>query len=174
MAEIQIKVKHQGKIYDLAVDPESRGEELKYQLFSLTNVEPANQKILAKKLVKDDTMLSALGLKDGTTITLIGNPSAEAMFERPEKTKFTEDMTEEELAQQEGAIPGGCPITAHSVIMSLEQMLTLSCCIAGLQNTGNTCYANASLQVLRSIPELQDALSSYRPAAGKFLALVCL
>jgi ubiquitin carboxyl-terminal hydrolase 14 len=141
MAEVQIRVKHQGKVHEVSVNTESTGEELKLQLYSLTNVEPENQKILAKKLVKDDTPLSSLGLKNGTQITLIGAPSAEAMMEAPrEKMKFAEDMTEAELAQQEGAIP------------------------AGLQNTGNTCYANATLQTLRAIPELQEELQKYTTA----------
>jgi ubiquitin carboxyl-terminal hydrolase 14 len=138
MAEVEIKVKHQGKVYEVAVNPESTGEELKMQLYSLTNVEPENQKILAKKMVKDDTPLSSLGLKKGSVITLIGNPSAENFAQAPrEKMKFAEDMTEAERAQQEGAIP------------------------AGLQNTGNTCYANATLQTLRFIPELQQELQNY-------------
>lgn len=148
MAEIEVKVKHQGKLYDIAVNTESTGEELKYQLYSLTNVEPENQKVLAGKIVKDDTPLSSLKLKKGATITLIGSPSAQNVVEVPrEKMKFAEDMTEAELAQQEGATP------------------------AGLQNTGNTCYANASLQVLRTIPELQDALKTYTapPAASSSL-----
>jgi ubiquitin carboxyl-terminal hydrolase 14 len=138
MAEVQVKVKHQGKVYDVSVNTESNGEELKMQLYSLTNVEPEHQKIIAKKMVKDDTPLSSLGLKNGAIVTLIGSPSADAMVEAPrEKMKFTEDMTEAELAQQEGAIP------------------------AGLQNTGNTCYANATLQTLRAIPELQQELQRY-------------
>lgn len=146
MAELQLKVKHQGKIYDVSINPESNGEELRYQLYSLTNVEPENQKIIAGKMVKDDTPLSSLKLKPGALITLIGHPSAQVVAEVPkEKMKFAEDMTEAELAQQEGATP------------------------AGLQNTGNTCYANASLQVLRTIPELQEALKTYTaaPAAGQ-------
>lgn len=144
MAEIPIKVKHQGKVYDVEVNPDSTGEELKMQLYSLTNVEPQNQKVLAKKMVKDDTLLSSLGLKPGMTITLMGSPSAEVLIQAPkEKMKFTEDMTEAELAQQEGAIP------------------------SGLQNTGNTCYANATLQTLRSIPELQQELNGYQPSAAQ-------
>lgn len=143
MADIPIRVKHAGKVYDLEVNTESTGEELKMQLYSITNVEPENQKVLAKKLVKDDTPLSSLGLKPGMTITLMGTPSADVVKEAPkDKMKFAEDMTEAELAQIEGAIP------------------------AGLQNTGNTCYANATLQTLRAIPELQQELISYKPSAS--------
>ncbi|KXS96676.1 hypothetical protein AC579_3835 [Pseudocercospora musae] len=142
MADMPIKVKHQGKTYDVEISPDGTGEELKMQLYSLTNVEPENQKILAKKMVKDDTLLSTLGLKPGQMITLIGNPSDKIIKDVPrEKLKFAEDMTEAELAQQEGATP------------------------AGLQNMGNTCYANATLQTLRSVPELLSELKTYRPAA---------
>lgn len=143
MAEIAIKVKHQGKVHDLEVDVENgTGEDLKVQLYSLTGVEPDYQKIVAKKMVKDDTLLKSLGLKPGQTITLIGNPSDKVVIDAPtEKMKFAEDMTEAELAQQEGAIP------------------------AGLQNMGNTCYANATLQTLRAVPELIEELRVYKPAA---------
>lgn len=144
MAEIPIKVRHQGKIYDVDVDPTSTGEELKMQLYSLTNVEPQNQKVLAKKMVKDDTPIASLGLKPGQFITLMGSPSADVVVEAPrEKMRFAEDMTEAELAQQEWAVP------------------------AGLQNTGNTCYANSTLQTLRSIPELQQELMSYKPSSSQ-------
>jgi len=32
---------------------------------------------------------------------------------------------------------------------------------AGLNNLGNTCYMNATLQCLRSVPELRDAIKKY-------------
>ncbi|KAF1827966.1 cysteine proteinase [Dissoconium aciculare CBS 342.82] len=143
MAEVPIKVKHQGKVYDLEVDTSATGEILKMQIYSLTNVEPENQKVLAKKIIKDDTPLASLGFKAGTVITLIGNPSANVVTEVPkDKVKFAEDMTEAELAQLDGAIP------------------------AGLQNMGNTCYANATLQTLRAVPELLEELKSYKPGAA--------
>jgi len=143
MAEVPIKIKHQGKVYDLEVDTSATGDVLKMQIYSLTNVEPENQKVLAKKIIKDDTPLSSLGFKAGTIITVIGNASANVVTDVPkERVKFAEDMTEAELAQQEGAIP------------------------AGLQNMGNTCYANATLQTLRAVPELLEELKGYKPGAA--------
>jgi ubiquitin carboxyl-terminal hydrolase 14 len=141
MAAIPIKVKHQGKTYDVEVDPSSNGEELMFQLYSLTNVEPDNQKVMAGKMIKKDTQLSTIKWKPGQLVTLIGQPSSDVVMDVPkEKMKFIEDMTEAEMAKRAGAIP------------------------AGLNNTGNTCYANATLQTLRMIPELQDQLQIYRPA----------
>lgn len=134
-------VKHQGKRHEVELDPTSTGETFKYQLYSLTGVEPERQKILVKGgQLKDETDLSTLGAKPGQTFMMMGTPSAEGagVLERPkEKMRFMEDMTEEEAARQEGATP------------------------AGLQNLGNTCYLNSTLQTLRSVPELQDELLKY-------------
>lgn len=141
-----VVVKHQGKKYDVELDPEATGETFKYQVYSLTNVEPERQKILVKGgQLKDDTPLSSLKAKPGQQFMMMGTPSGDAAssVDRPaEKIKFLEDMTEAEAAQIEGATP------------------------AGLQNLGNTCYLNSSLQVLRSIPELNQALQTYSESGG--------
>ncbi|KAI1067858.1 hypothetical protein LB507_010451 [Fusarium sp. FIESC RH6] len=145
MSTISVVVKHQGKKHDVEVDPSSTGEDFKLQMFSLTNVEPERQKILIKGgQLKDDADMSKLGLKPGQVIMMMGTPSAGGgdLVRPKEAIKFVEDMTEAEQAQQVGATP------------------------AGLINLGNTCYLNSTLQTLRLIPELQDALVKYSPSSG--------
>ncbi|KAF7908672.1 uncharacterized protein EAF01_004427 [Botrytis porri] len=141
MSNIPIIIKHQGKKYDIELDPTSNGETLKYQLYSLTGVEPERQKILVKGgQLKDDTDLSKIGAKPGQTFLMMGTPAEGGTLSKPkEPIKFVEDMTEAEAAQQVGATP------------------------AGLQNLGNTCYLNSTLQTLRAIPELQDSLQKFTP-----------
>lgn len=148
MATITVAVKHQGKKYDVEVEPSSTGEDFKLQLYSLTGVEPDRQKILVKGgQLKDDTDMSKLGLKPGQVIMMMGTPGEGTIVRPTEKVKFVEDMTEAEAAQQAGATP------------------------AGLVNLGNTCYMNATLQTLRAIPELQDALAGYKPSGADMLDL---
>ncbi|KAF2666395.1 cysteine proteinase [Microthyrium microscopicum] len=157
MTTIPVVVKHQGKKYDVELDPSSNGETFKFQLYSLTGVEPERQKILVKGgQLKDDTPLSSLGAKKGHVFMMMGSPSGSGtVIEKPkEKIRFLEDMTEAEAAQSEGAIP------------------------PGLQNLGNTCYMNATIQTLKSIPELQSELgkssqsSSQSDASSAFASLL--
>lgn len=68
--------------------------------------------------------------------------TSEAIAEAPvEKVKFIEDMSENEIAQ------------------AIELP-------AGLVNLGNTCYLNAVVQCLRSVPELRDVLKEFKQDAG--------
>ncbi|OBT57258.1 hypothetical protein VE04_01895 [Pseudogymnoascus sp. 24MN13] len=143
-------VKHQGKKYEVELDPTSLGEVFKFQLYSLTGVEPERQKMLITGgQIKDDTDLSKLGAKPGQTFMMMGTPATDGnAISRPkEKTKFVEDMTEAEQARQDGATP------------------------AGLQNLGNTCYLNSTLQTLRAVPELQKELAKYKGTTDSNSAL---
>lgn len=131
----------------MELDPSATGETFKYQLYSLTGVEPDRQKILVKGgQLKDDTVLSSLKAKAGQTFMMMGTPadsSGPADLGRPkEAVRFIEDMSEAEVARVDGATP------------------------AGLQNLGNTCYLNSTLQTLRSVPELQQELLRYSSSNG--------
>ncbi|KAI9845612.1 MAG: deubiquitinating enzyme [Thelocarpon superellum] len=147
MTAIPVIVKHQGKRHNVDLDPTSTGEVFKYQVYSITGVEPDRQKIIVKGgQLKDHTDLTTLGIKPGHTFMMMGTPStgdgAGEVLQRPkEKMRFVEDMTEAEAAKVAGAIP------------------------AGLQNLGNTCYLNSTLQTLRVVPELQQELAKYKPPA---------
>jgi len=150
MALRAVCVKHRGEKYEIEVDEDSLGEEFKHQIYSVTGVEPDRQKVLIKGAqLKDDTPMAKLGLKPGQTILMMGTPGegGGAIVRPSEKIKFVEDMSMAEVAKQAGAIP------------------------SGLANLGNTCYLNATLQTLRSIPELREALSQWKsePTPGSVL-----
>ncbi|KAK9448871.1 uncharacterized protein V1518DRAFT_416546 [Limtongia smithiae] len=139
MSTIPIVVRHAGKKYEVLVDLDEPGEVFKYQLFSLTGVDPDRQKILVKGgQLKDDADMKALGLKPNQALMMLGT-AGELPKEPPVKTKFVEDMTDQQLA-----------LATKSPI--------------GLQNLGNTCYLNSTLQCLRVMPELGDELNLYAPA----------
>uniref|UniRef100_A0A8C8HGY2 Ubiquitin carboxyl-terminal hydrolase n=1 Tax=Oncorhynchus tshawytscha TaxID=74940 RepID=A0A8C8HGY2_ONCTS len=80
------------------------------------------------------------GTLKGMTLLMMG--SAEALPEEPAvRPMFVEDMTEDQLASA----------------------MEMPC---GLTNLGNTCYMNATVQCLRSVPELKGALRRYAGALG--------
>ena len=67
------------------------------------------------------------------------------------------DMDDEELAEAVGDLEFfGRTLQGGTDSRSVQLALPV-----GLKNLGNTCYMNATLQVLRAIPELQTALTGY-------------
>ncbi|KDD75798.1 ubiquitin carboxyl-terminal hydrolase [Helicosporidium sp. ATCC 50920] len=116
----------------------------KHQLYSLCGVPAERQKILGLKggLLKDDADWDKLGLREGQCLTLMG--TADAVPEAPQHAQaFVEDLPEDEQD--------------HSGLGKYG---------AGLENLGNTCYMNSTLQCLYGIPELRASLLSQPTSAG--------
>ena len=131
------------KFENVELDTTAPVELFKAQLFALTSVPVERQKIMGVKggTLKDDADMSALGIKEGQNLMLMG--SAEKAPEAPEvKTVFAEDMPAIEVAAMATDNPGG------------------------LANLGNTCYLNSSLQCMKAIPELNLSLKQYAGAGA--------
>lgn len=127
------------KFPGVEVDAEAGVEQLRAQLFALTNVPPQKQKLLAKgKQIKADGDLAKV--KDKQTLMMMGS-AAELAAPPTQPVRFQEDMTEAEKAGLDDAKS------------------------AGLHNLGNTCYMNSTLQVMRHIPELSSGVKAH--AASK-------
>ena len=135
---VRIKLKWNKEAYDnVDVDLAAGVSAFKDTVYNLTAVPKDRQKLMAKGAwtgtLKDDADLTATGMKDGQQIMLMG--SAEVVAAPREAIKFVEDMTLEEQALKGAIIP------------------------AGLVNLGNTCYMNATVECLRYMPELREALT---------------
>ncbi|KAI0214284.1 Ubiquitin carboxyl-terminal hydrolase 14 [Lamellibrachia satsuma] len=123
------------KFKDIECNTGEPPELFKAQLFALSGVQPDRQKVMVKGNVIKDDAWGNVKLRDGMTLLMMGSVD-ELPAEPSEKPMFMEDMTEQELAS------------------AMEMP-------AGLTNLGNTCYMNATLQCLKSVPELKDALQRY-------------
>nr|CAB3267544.1 ubiquitin carboxyl-terminal hydrolase 14-like [Phallusia mammillata] len=122
------------KYTDVDLCTEETPDVFRLQLFSLTNVLPERQKLMVKgATIKDEW--GNVKLKNGATLLMMG--TAEELPQEPvEKTVFLEDMTDDQL-------------------VSAMDLVT------GLENLGNTCYMNATVQFLKTVPELEQALQKY-------------
>lgn len=145
MGTVRVEVKWGKEVFkDVEIDLSEPPTVFKSQLFSLTGVPPERQKIMGVKggLLKDDADWAKLGLKAGQKLSMMG--TADKVPEAPQQQQtFMEDLPEEE-----------------------QDTSGMSKYGAGLQNLGNTCYMNSTVQCLYAVPELRSSLTNYNSAAG--------
>eukprot|EP00727_Mastigamoeba_balamuthi_P003321 m51a1_g12987 putative ubiquitin-specific protease 6 (544) ;mRNA; r:789-2898 len=150
------------KYDDVAVDLDQPPHAFKEHLSSLTSVPVDRQKVMIPKagLLKDDSDWAKINLKDGAVLTLIG--SAE-VIERPAgaPTVFAEDVAPAPSAAAAASAAG----EGGAVVEGVQGYRP------GLKNLGNTCYMNATVQVLaRACPEAQEPLAAEAAADRRSLA----
>ncbi|CAK0784473.1 hypothetical protein CVIRNUC_007677 [Coccomyxa viridis] len=140
---VLVSVKWGKESHDVDVDTTMPGLVFKNQLYSLTGVPPERQKIMVKGgMLKDDADLSKLNLKAKQKLMMMG--TADKLPDAPTNAPvFMEDLPEEEQ-----------DVTGYAKYG------------AGLQNLGNTCYMNSTVQCLYKVPELRQSLAAYQAVAG--------
>lgn len=144
MPQYKVSVKWgKQKFSDVEISTDEAPDVFKLQLYSLTNVLPERQKIMLKGMtIKEEW--GNIKLKNGATLLLLG--TAEELPKEPEvKPVFVEDMSEDQLA-------------------SALDLVT------GLENLGNTCYMNSSVQLLTTVPEFEEKLLRYDGRSSNLMA----
>ncbi|XP_059475177.1 ubiquitin carboxyl-terminal hydrolase 14 [Neocloeon triangulifer] len=138
MPVFKVKVKWGKNTYsDIELNSDEDPLLFKAQIFALTGVQPDRQKVMLKGAQLKDDGWGDLPVKNGATFLMLGT-AEELALEPEKKTVFMEDLSEAEL----------------------NTKLDLP---AGLVNLGNTCYMNATVQCLKTVPELKKALVDLRP-----------
>ncbi|XP_065890713.1 ubiquitin carboxyl-terminal hydrolase 14-like [Dysidea avara] len=142
MPSFKVKVKWGKERYDdVELNTDEAPEVFKIQLFTLTGVPPERQKVMISGAMITDTDWGRAKekIKEGCTLMLMG--SADKLPEKPkDQVRFVEDMSESEAA---------------ALLYP-----------TGLINLGNTCYMNSTVQCLKAVPELKEAIQGFQPDAA--------
>lgn len=130
-----IKVKWGKETFDVEVSLTSTMQDLRGQLQSLTNVPADKQKIMGLKPAanKPETTLADAGVTPGKAIMLIGSAEGTA-------------IPTAQAAEVEDTSGGHAQTSATS---------------NGLRNIANTCYLDSAIQLVRTMPEVKEALAAY-------------
>ncbi|XP_041984685.1 ubiquitin carboxyl-terminal hydrolase 14 [Aricia agestis] len=142
MPKVPVKVKWGKEIYpDVEVNTDDEPVLFKAQIFALTGVQPERQKVVCKGITLKDESWDNFKLTKNALVMVMGSKEEDVPTAPVEQTRFVEDMNESELA----------------TVLDLPE---------GLINLGNTCYMNATVQCLRTVPELRNALLNYDQSSG--------
>ncbi|XP_047525254.1 ubiquitin carboxyl-terminal hydrolase 14 [Pieris napi] len=142
MPKVSVKVKWGKELFkDVEVNTDDDPVVFKAQIFALTGVQPERQKVVCKGVTLRDDSWANFKLSNNALVLVMGSKEEDLPTAPVEKTKFVEDMNESELA----------------TALDLPE---------GLINLGNTCYMNATVQCLKTVPELRNALLDYDPTSG--------
>ena len=156
---MSVTVKWGKESYTVEVSPADGVGALRAQLYSLTRVPPARQKLTCKAwkgVLRDDADLGGAGLTAGTIMLLMGSA--------------------EDAAAAGGGAGGGAGAAPVVFVEDLPKSAIVAAghaLPAGLINTGNTCYMNSALEAVRFVPEVKEALADLRvrataaPAVGR-------
>ncbi|VDP13280.1 unnamed protein product [Soboliphyme baturini] len=125
------------KFEDIVLDMKEKPLLFKAQLFALTGVQPSRQKVLFKGKILNDDSWEGFCVKEGALFLLMGSVEDDQPAQAVQKPVFLEDLSADER----------------------EKALDLP---LGLLNLGNTCFMSATIQCLKTVPELVDALNKFR------------
>mmetsp|Transcript_9361 Transcript_9361/g.40673 ORF Transcript_9361/g.40673 Transcript_9361/m.40673 type:complete len:495 (-) Transcript_9361:259-1743(-) len=141
----KVSVKWDKQMYrDVEVDMSAPLELFKTQLWTLTGVSPDRQTLMIKgKKLRDDTGWASVTLKPNTMVLMMGT-TGELISEPAEKIVFAEDLDQDD------------PDALNQLVVK-----------RGLQNFGNLCYVNSTVQCLNQIDELQPVLDQLKSSSSE-------